>query len=85
MWSIRTGVWFQDRHAGMLAPADMRFGRLARMLMGNQVDRFGGLFNPGVNGLQGFGWGPGGSGVAAWQPIEGNVMKSWANKDRNFL
>jgi len=81
VWSIRNGQWFQDRHSGMLVPADMRFSRLARLITGNRLQRF----NTAVESMTGFTWGPGGSGVPEWQPAEYNVMKSWANKDRSFL
>lgn len=81
VWSIRRGQWFQDRHSGMLVPADMRFSRLARLITGNRLQRF----NQAVESLTGATWGPGGSGVPEWQPNEYNVMKSWANKDRSFL
>ena len=82
-WSIRNGQWFQDRHSGMLAPADMRFSRAARLLMGNSLNRFVAVSDA-VNGLTGFTWGGGGSGVPEWMPKSENVMQSWANKDRGF-
>jgi len=84
VWSIRNGCWFMDRHSGVRAPADMRFNRLSRMIMGNQLDRFGGLFNKVVGALTTFAWGKGGIGVPEWQPIDDNIMRSWVNKDRDF-
>ena len=67
----------------MLAPADMRFSQAARLLMGNSLDRFVAVSDA-VNGLTGFTWGGGGSGVPRWMPKSENVMQSWANKDRGF-
>merc|ERR1712226_1077369 len=62
----------------------MRFSRLSRMIMGNQFDALGGLFNKSLVGLTSFAWGQGGTGIPEWQPPD-HIMNSWINKDRDFV